>query len=100
MNWYWLGAFIINDLILVYTGYLIYKKVEAHLWGADVRVLHCSNCGHPEVVPLVVGEITSCEYCTPSPCEDCETDHVTEDLGFIRNPKFKAKKLLKSSVKK
>jgi hypothetical protein len=100
MDWYWLGAFILNDVLIGFSFYVLYNTTKSHWWGADAKVLHCNKCGHPEVVPIDITEISDCIYCTDTYCENCETEHKNEDLGYIPNKRIQSKKILKSSVKK
>lgn len=100
INWFWVVAFILNDIGLVYGGWLMWRKAEEeHFWGNDVRIIHCSKCGRPEVVPYGVTGMSQCGYCTGNYCEDCEEVHKMEDEGYVPNPRVKAKKVLKDSSK-
>jgi hypothetical protein len=94
VNWYWVVAFVLNDIAIFYTGYLFWKKANfEHFYGQDTKILHCQKCGRPEVVPYFASEMKDCAYCSGYWCEECETTHFAKDEGYeLKNKKNSKKK--------
>lgn len=93
LNWFWVVAFILNDLAIFYTGYLLWSIAKReHFYGQDTKILHCRKCGRPEVVPYFMKEIEDCSYCSGYWCEECQKVHVPEDEGYYSRNKKEPKK--------
>lgn len=94
---FWIvGALVINDLLIIYTGYLYYKRIlEMSFTPYDFKILHCEKCGRPEIVTMDVERLKVCNYCTGHYCEHCDEVHRTEDDGY----KIKVKKVMDSKKK-
>jgi len=91
LNWYWVIAFLLNDIVIFYTGYLLWQLAERkHFYGVDSKILHCETCGRPEIVPYFAIQLKDCSYCSGYLCPDCDDIHFQEDDGYnLKNKKNK-----------
>ena len=93
LNWYWIIAFILNDVAIFYTGYLFWSIAKRdHFYGQDSKIMHCKKCGRPEVVPYFVNEIKDCSYCSGYWCDTCNETHFPEDEGYYLKHKINTSK--------
>ncbi|MFZ2992499.1 MAG: hypothetical protein WA061_02175 [Microgenomates group bacterium] len=89
-----LGALVVNDLIVLYTGHLVYKKLLGIIeFMCDIKVMHCERCHRPTLVYGGTDALKTCSYCTPQYCDDCGTSHGIVDDGYVGyKNKLKSKK--------
>jgi len=74
---WFIGALILNDLLICYTVYLWYEKMKNKSFG--LHVIMCTGCENPQIVPKSVGEVVDCELCHV--CENCGKIMACENCG-------------------
>lgn len=72
-----LGIFAVIDLILVYSLYLLYRKMESNSFG--LHIVFCDQCDRPQIVPFNVVGLYDCRDCHI--CDACSVEKVCLNCG-------------------
>jgi hypothetical protein len=83
MNWtsliYVVGAIIITNLAVIYTAYLLYKRLESKSFG--LHLIFCKECDSPVIAPEYVGAIDICDNCCT--CEFHGKEMTCDNCGKL-----------------
>jgi uncharacterized membrane protein YhfC len=68
LNIFWaIGALLVNNLIIGYTVYLLWKKQYNNAF--NMHIVFCDNCDYPHIVPSEIESFEGCPMCHV--CEEC-----------------------------
>jgi hypothetical protein len=72
---YWIIAFILNDILFIYSFFLWWDKMNRKAYG--LHLVPCDNCGEVSIQPQHVTSIRECPSCHV--CEQCGKTVICEN---------------------